>query len=881
MFLFTLTAAYPTIKAQEIRKSYPITSGEDDGYTFLLVEPGNPPQFISYFYDKEEIIVMLSISSPMNNWFRFQNIDIPQGAFIVYARILLQPFEDSAPAQIIYRAQGFDEDNAAAPTDYQDFINRPKTSAYWEEELDNFYGPSMHELYSIDVSNIIQEIVNRPGWESGNSIVICSSAEESSIPKAIYSYEGGSADSQGSEPELRITYIAPTQPPIVTFTYSPMSPKEGQVVSFDASGSIDPDGNITAYNWHFGDGVTGTGKTITHQYDSADSYTVELTVTDDEGLIHQTVKTITVTSAQTSVIGNESQGTYPEGNGPYMVSRIYIENILKTEEKTLPLSIYYPATATYDQSEPDNSEAPYPTLFFSPGLKRTRANHQSTAERLASWGFIVTLVGSDLDAYDGQRSEDLIIALDWLESQNDNSSFKLNQVIDKSRLGALGYSYGGNAAILAAGAESRFKVCIPIAPALDEIPAETASYPSTSEYRIPTLILAGSFDDYLEDAIGFYNYSNAPRFLITISSLTHSAMIGNPMVQDYIISFLRYYLYNELEYAVYLYGTHVQQRIVEGKISLEYELKALEEPEPEPVPEETPEPEPEQPPYTVTLQITDQRVEVIDETSFTGSITPFTDTSAMVEIICVRKNDGKELPSTLITINMEQDGSFSGKITWDVIWKGDWNVIASYKGSTSAPISVEVIQLPCIIATATYGSELSPEVQYLRGFRDNFVLNTYAGRHFMSVFNAWYYSFSPEVASVISTNIALRNIMKILLYPLIGILHVISTIYYTFSFHSELAIVLSGIVASSLIGIIYVAPFVLIINYIKKLEVHPKTFRLGTKVWGLSVFGVIVSEITHWSSLMMFSTAIGALITMFLAIYSSTKYFIKYISHLR
>jgi PKD repeat protein len=522
---------------------------------------------------------MLSISSPMNNWFRFQNVDIPQGAFIVYSVISLHPFEESASAPIIYRVQGFDEDNAAAPTDYQDLMNRPKTSAYWEEELDNFYSPSGHILYSIDLSNIIQEIVNRPGWESGNSIVIYSSAEVSFVPKAIYSYEGGST-SLWQEPVLHIDYIAPTQPPTVTFTHSPMSPKEGQVVSFDASGSTDPDGNITAYDWHFGDGVTGTGKTITHQYASADSYSVVLTVTDSEGLIHQTVKTITVASTQTPPTGQDSQVAYPKGNGPYKVSRIYIENILKTGEKNLPLSIYYPATETYDQSEPNNSKAPYPTLFFSPGFKRTRANHQNTAERLASWGFITTLVGSDLDAYDGQRSEDLITALNWLESQNDNSSFKLSQMIDKSRLGAMGYSYGGNAAILTTGTELKFKVCIPIAPALDSIPAETASYASTSEYQIPTLIVAGSSDDYLEDAKGFYSYCNPPRFLITITSLDHSSMIGNTTVQDYIISFLKYYLYNEPRYAVYLYGSHAQQRIVEGKISLEYELESMEEPAP-------------------------------------------------------------------------------------------------------------------------------------------------------------------------------------------------------------------------------------------------------------------------------------------------------------
>ena len=102
LFLIALMVAFPTIKAQEILKSYPVSSGEDDGFTYLIAEPGNPPQFTSYFFDAEDHIVMLSISSPINNWFRFQNIDIPRGAFIVYSSIRLWPFESSAPSPSIY-----------------------------------------------------------------------------------------------------------------------------------------------------------------------------------------------------------------------------------------------------------------------------------------------------------------------------------------------------------------------------------------------------------------------------------------------------------------------------------------------------------------------------------------------------------------------------------------------------------------------------------------------------------------------------------------------------------------------------------------------------------------------------------------------------------
>ena len=49
----------------------------------------------------------------------------------------------------------------------------------------------------------------------------------------------------------------------------------------------------------------------------------------------------------------------------------------------------------------------------------------------------------------------------------------------------------------------------------------------------------------------------------------------------------------------------------------------------------------------------------------------------------------------------------------------------------------------CLIATAAYGSEMSPQVQMLREIRDNQLMNTESGSAFMSAFNNVYYSFSP------------------------------------------------------------------------------------------------------------------------------------------
>ncbi len=74
----------------------------------------------------------------------------------------------------------------------------------------------------------------------------------------------------------------------------------------------------------------------------------------------------------------------------------------------------------------------------------------------------------------------------------------------------------------------------------------------------------------------------------------------------------------------------------------------------------------------------------------------------------------------------------------------------------------------CLIATAAYGSELAPQVQYLREIRDNKVMNTESGATFMTGFNEFYYSFSPAIADYERENPVFKEAVKIGLTPLIS-----------------------------------------------------------------------------------------------------------------
>jgi hypothetical protein len=73
----------------------------------------------------------------------------------------------------------------------------------------------------------------------------------------------------------------------------------------------------------------------------------------------------------------------------------------------------------------------------------------------------------------------------------------------------------------------------------------------------------------------------------------------------------------------------------------------------------------------------------------------------------------------------------------------------------------------CLIATATYGSELSPQVQQLREIRDTKLLQTESGTLFMNAFNDFYYSFSPTIADYERENPVFKEAVKIVISPMI------------------------------------------------------------------------------------------------------------------
>ena len=119
----------------------------------------------------------------------------------------------------------------------------------------------------------------------------------------------------------------------------------------------------------------------------------------------------------------------------------------------------------------------------------------------------------------------------------------------------------------------------------------------------------------------------------------------------------------------------------------------------------------------------------------------------------------------------------------------------------------------CLIATATFGTELAPQVQQLRELRDNTLLQTKSGSAFMSGFNEFYYSFSPTIADWERQNPLFKEAVKLTITPLLTSLSILNYVHMD----SEDEVLGFGISVIALnIGMYFVVPVIVIMRFRKK-----------------------------------------------------------------
>jgi hypothetical protein len=248
-------------------------------------------------------------------------------------------------------------------------------------------------------------------------------------------------------------------------------------------------------------------------------------------------------------------------------------------------------------------------------------------------------------------------------------------------------------------------------------------------------------------------------------------------------------------------------------------------------------------PISLTIASIQSEIQQNQAVSVSGTTSPAVNEGQVV--ITYERNDSGDPPiKRTVTIadgvfsdsyNMEKDGTYT--VTAEYLGSG------AFLSSTADAKTLTVTPSGCLIATAAFGSELTPQVQFLRNFRDSHILSTAAGSSFMNAFNTWYYSFSPSVADYEREQPWLQTTVRTAIYPLLGILTISEKAYS--SMPGEYGAVTAGIVASSMIGAVYFWPAAFVVqrfNRSNKKMVNALTIVLTGLALGAATISLLLTE---------------------------------------
>ncbi|MBE0634432.1 PKD domain-containing protein [Candidatus Bipolaricaulota bacterium] len=148
-------------------------------------------------------------------------------------------------------------------------------------------------LVKIDGTSVGYTTHEQPNVAPGTHTVEVSKSGYQTVTQQTSVVAGGT-----STVSVTLTPIPTNNPPVANFSFSPTGPTVGDVVSFDASASYDPDGSISSYAWAFGDGAIGSGQFSTHTFAASGTYSATLTVTDNGGAQGTLSKTVIVGTSE-------------------------------------------------------------------------------------------------------------------------------------------------------------------------------------------------------------------------------------------------------------------------------------------------------------------------------------------------------------------------------------------------------------------------------------------------------------------------------------------------------------------------------------------------------------------------------------------------------
>lgn len=255
------------------------------------------------------------------------------------------------------------------------------------------------------------------------------------------------------------------------------------------------------------------------------------------------------------VQSGEIRVSKPVGSGPHSTSYVSVD-IPRNNDSPIPARVYYPSSG----SGVATTGAPYTGIAFAPGAGGYETSYQSTLSTIASWGFIIAIVGT------GGPCNQAVVdiqsdVLNYFEELNANSSSIFYNKIDSTGYGTSGHSNGGWAAIAGAIADARFQAVCPLAAAAG--PGHDTGQANTRNLYVPLQLVTGANDHtFIPSADAYYNNANPIKSYMKITGSGH----GGPFKLEYLVSFFKFWLDDEDEYSTFIYGDELQKDIVNNVI---------------------------------------------------------------------------------------------------------------------------------------------------------------------------------------------------------------------------------------------------------------------------------------------------------------------------
>jgi hypothetical protein len=165
--------------------------------------------------------------------------------------------------------------------------------------------------------------------------------------------------------------------------------------------------------------------------------------------------------------------------------------------------------------------------------------------------------------------------------------------------------------------------------------------------------------------------------------------------------------------------------------------------------------------------------------------------------------------------------------TCTVSGNGTLRLVLAGSGNTTSPppTTTPPPQSGCLVVTATLGTEMAPEVIFMRHVRDDMIGSNEIGRMLIVGWNNFYYSWSPTIAEIISNSKILRSASNVLLVPLIAVTHMTAVIYSTVSLLNPIVSSIVAFLSAAVLSItIYLLIPFLVIHKIYNRIINRNTF---------------------------------------------------------